>query len=498
MATWKFRVRPESNSASKKSSRLKGKKSIKKEVEKSSSLVTIQIRFYHEGYSETRKLNNRISIKDWDDNLKAPKKTLTSASLRTEIEYLDSQLSKRQTMNVIQGKSFGMDDMLEVYDEIYKGINKEDFIQFVYETIKEKSGDMPLPNSINRGKRIEVIQNGKLVLLGQTKGINKKKDDDQYQLARGTIRAYCSFHKSLIRFSESNFSTASIRRTKTITFNEINDSLLQKYFDFIVNENYNLNYRIKLLRHMKHFLTKAEEKVLKKNWINFYNNFSLNYKTPPALFVSKDELNKLKKLDLKEERFINTRDVFILGCSLGQRWSDLSKLTINNIKTNKNNCLILSLIQEKTKKLVVINLEADEFSDALEIIEKYKGFPKFPAEQTFNIRIKGLLYLLPEFRDERFKNNVINKLQKNESSEYVMKNGKVVYRYQQAMSHTMRRSFCSNWYMAEKPIDKGMEISGHSNKKEFFTYIHITEENKEDMIKDFASDRSSIIRSLIA
>jgi hypothetical protein len=74
----------------------------------------------------------------------------------------------------------------------------------------------------------------------------------------------------------------------------------------------------------------------------------------------------------------------------------------------------------------------------------------------------------------------------------------VVYRYQQAMSHTMRRSFCSNWYMAEKPIDKGMEISGHSNKKEFFTYIHITEENKEDMIKDIASDRSSIIRSLIA
>lgn len=50
-------------------------------------------------------------------------------------------------------------------------------------------------------------------------------------------------------------------------------------------------------------------------------------------------------------------------------------------------------------------------------------------------------------------------------------------------SHTARRSFCTNEYLAGTPSDLIMAISGHKTEKAFRTYIKADKMKKVSMIK---------------
>jgi hypothetical protein len=48
--------------------------------------------------------------------------------------------------------------------------------------------------------------------------------------------------------------------------------------------------------------------------------------------------------------------------------------------------------------------------------------------------------------------------------------------HHRVMSHTCRRSFCTNEFLAETPVELIMKISGHKSVKYFYKYIRITPE----------------------
>lgn len=59
-------------------------------------------------------------------------------------------------------------------------------------------------------------------------------------------------------------------------------------------------------------------------------------------------------------------------------------------------------------------------------------------------------------------------------------------------SHTARRSFCTNEYLAGTPCDLIMAISGHKTEKAFRKYIKADKMKKASMIKEIWDSRPSL------
>jgi len=57
-------------------------------------------------------------------------------------------------------------------------------------------------------------------------------------------------------------------------------------------------------------------------------------------------------------------------------------------------------------------------------------------------------------------------------------------KWQKLMTHTARRSFCTNMYLMGVPVPTIMSISGHKTQKSFMSYIKATgEEHAQIMMK---------------
>ena len=65
-------------------------------------------------------------------------------------------------------------------------------------------------------------------------------------------------------------------------------------------------------------------------------------------------------------------------------------------------------------------------------------------------------------------------------------------KYAWVTSHTCRRSFCTNEFLAGTPVDLIMKISGHKSLRDFYKYIRITPEEAGQKIKDIWQTRGDM------
>jgi len=65
-------------------------------------------------------------------------------------------------------------------------------------------------------------------------------------------------------------------------------------------------------------------------------------------------------------------------------------------------------------------------------------------------------------------------------------------KYEWITSHTARRSFCTNEFLAGTPVELIMKISGHKRTKDFYKYIRISPEEAAYKIKELWLARGDI------
>ena len=65
-------------------------------------------------------------------------------------------------------------------------------------------------------------------------------------------------------------------------------------------------------------------------------------------------------------------------------------------------------------------------------------------------------------------------------------------KYEWITSHTCRRSFCTNEFLAGTPVELIMKISGHKSLKDFYKYIKIAPEQAGQRIKEIWQKRGEI------
>jgi len=192
-----------------------------------------------------------------------------------------------------------------------------------------------------------------------------------------------------------------------------------------------------------------------------------------AIYLSWKEISAMYKLDLSSQPMLEVvRDEFVFGCLTGFRFSDF-----NNIKPEEIRDGMLYITQTKTEDRVVVPLRPDTKA----ILEKYNMELPPICNPYFNFHIKEVAKMagLSELVKFSFRrgNKMVDEIRP---------------KYGWVMSHTCRRSFCTNEFLDGTPVTLIMAISGHKTEKAFRKYIKADNLQKAQMIKKIGEGRPSL------
>ena len=213
---------------------------------------------------------------------------------------------------------------------------------------------------------------------------------------------------------------------------------------------------------LKAVMKAANEQELTDN--TKYQLFKNVSEESQAIALSENELDILARFDFSSSaRLERTRDLFLVGCWTGLRFSDFTRIREENIKDD-----MITIQQQKTNEFVTIPLHPV----FLRIWEKYNGnLPGNISNQKFNDNLKDVC------REAGLTEHVIKSITKGGKKQTT-----IYEKWQLVSSHTARRSFATNLYKSGFPSISIMQITGHKTESSFLKYIKVTKEEHAKML----------------
>jgi integrase len=203
-----------------------------------------------------------------------------------------------------------------------------------------------------------------------------------------------------------------------------------------------------------------------------------DYKVPTeetdAVYLAPDEIGQIYTLDLTERPELTpARNLFVLGCLTGLRFSDFSNLKPEDLQQD-----MLHKKQEKSVHWVVIPLRKE--AKAIFTEEFKNDIPRI-CNSEFNQKIKEIGKLAGIERPIKFSYRKANRMIDVKKPKYSW-----------ITSHTARRSFCTNEFLAGTPVYLIMKISGHKREKDFYRYIRVDPQEAALKVKELWMQRGDI------
>ncbi len=260
-------------------------------------------------------------------------------------------------------------------------------------------------------------------------------------------------------------------KKKEIDFKDIDLSFYNDYTQFLQKKDLAVNTIGKKIQTLKIFLNAAKEE--NKNPYEGYRSKKFVAMTEEAdtIYLNETELQMLYDLDLsKDEAKDKIRDLFLVGCWTGCRFSDISQITPESITGS-----MIHIKQHKTGKKVIIPLHPVVTA----IINKYKGvLPKPVTNQEFNRELKNIA------EAAKIKEQTHKAITKGG-----VKTSKAQPKYKLVSSHCARRSFATNLYKSGFPTISIMAITGHTTEKSFLKYIKVTPDEHAKKLQEHWENR---------
>lgn len=277
-----------------------------------------------------------------------------------------------------------------------------------------------------------------------------------------TLRKYNNLRDRFIQYQK--------KKKKTFIINDIGAKTLIDFKNFLIIEcNLMETTAVRFIKNLKTVIFDAETNGKQiHHQIRGFSTGTTN--TEYKVFLSFDEIEKIKEVHSLNTDWNIARDWLIAGCYLGQRVSDLLRMTKKMIYTKVdsegNSFRFIEIKQQKTGEKVVIPIHNEVES----ILEKYNGdFPPVFANNfdsnavLFNRHIKKVCELAGIY--EMITGKVYNETKKKNEIVDTEK-------YNLVSSHVCRRSFATNFYgnkMFTTP--QLMAITGHKTESMFLNYI---------------------------
>lgn len=245
---------------------------------------------------------------------------------------------------------------------------------------------------------------------------------------------------------------------KNPTFDEIDYAFCEGFIEWMSDtKELCANTRGSHVKFVKAAMNEAYKNKLHQN--EDFRTFRKEMEQVDAVYLTNEEVTKIAKLPLCGPHAI-ARDVFIVGCHTGMRFSDYSRLSMDDISDG-----VIHFITQKCNTAV----DLPAHPRVLKILKKYKGVMPKISPQKLNSQIK-------EVCKEAGIRDLVT----------IRKNGTQT-RYEKwelVSSHTARRTGLTNMYKAGVPTYRCMMVSGHKTEQVFLTYLRITQEENAQFLKD--------------
>ena len=278
--------------------------------------------------------------------------------------------------------------------------------------------------------------------------------DTQRKIVDGTIYNHRNALKRLQKFCADK----NIR----LVWELFNAQFEERFTAWMMNKNYTSNTIASQYSVMKVWLGEAELQGLITD--KSFHRYRTKCQDVENVYLTEEEINKIYALNFEDEAVKEqidpreqieiTRDLFVVACWTGLRfsdWKDLSGVNIHNdtmvVHTHKTNTTVVIPLHPVVKTILtkyngVLPKSVDK-SKTLKHIRKCADLAGI-NEQVSLGRVKG--------------------------GQSVIRTGA---KSQFIMNHTARRSFATNMYLKGVPTISIMAITGHTTEANFLKYIKV-------------------------
>lgn len=175
-----------------------------------------------------------------------------------------------------------------------------------------------------------------------------------------------------------------------------------------------------------------------------------------AVYLTTEEIERISHLKIAKMSLQIIRDLFVVGCCTGMRYSDYSRLRIENIQDN-----VIKIRTIKTGSLVDVPMHRL----VREIIERNRGeFPIYDGSSAnFNHVIKNIC------KRAGITDKIV--IERTVGGRWTRRTKK---KYELVSSHTARRSFATNARLAGIEAERVLKMTGHKSTNALEKYIRLS------------------------
>ncbi|MFA6570249.1 MAG: site-specific integrase [Bacteroidota bacterium] len=262
------------------------------------------------------------------------------------------------------------------------------------------------------------------------------------------IKAYKTTFNQLHNFENLN----NIK----LSFELMDTNFYDKFMDYLLNNKKFLNNTAgNYIKHLKTFLNFCYQRKI--NPKDDFKKFKALKEEVQTIYLTEEELNKISTIDLKDNDKLNhIRNIFLIQCYTGLRYSDLINLRKENFK---NDFIILETLKTKDSLRIPIVPRLKK------LLDEYPDYNfRFISNQKMNSYLKEL-----GWRAEITEPTQILSYRGAERIE------KTVPKYELISTHTARRSFVTLSLEKGMRAESVMKVTGHTDMTSFKKYIKLTD-----------------------
>lgn len=313
------------------------------------------------------------------------------------------------------------------------------------------------------------------ITLGRTKEVKMsfmqffndfiERQKDGLRINKKTGKPITSEAAKYYKASYNNLELFTEKTGYQLDWKTANQKFYIEYTRFLNDSKTSLNTIGSHFKRIKAVLSDAQKQG--KEVDIAFKEFTVQKEDADNISLSEDELTALERLDLSDNKRLETvRDLFLIGCHTGMRYSDYTALKPTDIKGD-----FLHVTQVKTGGKIVIPIH----SVVRTIIDKYNGvLPEPISNQKNNDYLKEIGILIESLKAKTFK----------ETTKGGVKVAVAKLRYEMLSTHTARRTFATLQYLKGIPSITIMAITGHKTEKDFLNYIKVTSDEHAHKMKD--------------
>jgi integrase len=286
--------------------------------------------------------------------------------------------------------------------------------------------------------------------------VEKYIDDNRSLKSANTIKAY---QTTFLRIKEfGKFCN------KEFNFDDITLEWRSEFITYLQRSGISKNTEGKHIKIVKVFMNEATERGINSSLAFKSKSFSKPVEDVHKIFLTSEEILKIAALDLHGDKTNEiVRDYFVISCYTSLRYSDFTRIRLENIVDNK-----IKMRTVKTGQEVIIPISPVVKS----ILEKYNYcLPKAPCNQLFNRCLKAIGKLAEIDEPVTITKTIAG-----------VKNSIIYKKWQLLTTHTGRRSLISNCILGGINTSSIMMISGHKSLKVFQGYVRINQQQNADAL----------------